>query len=68
MFSCRLGLLGIAALLIAGGCSGGNGGDPSPLPDFALQDVNPNSATYLETVSPRDHMQHATAWYFGTST
>ena len=65
MRSSRLALMGIAALLVAG-CSGG--GDPSPVPDFALQDVNPNSASYLETVSPRDHMQHATAWYFGTST
>ena len=56
--------MGIAALFLAG-CS--DGGQP-PVPDFALQDMNPNSATYLEVVSPRDHMQHATAWYFGTST
>jgi len=38
------------------------------VPDFTLQDLNPNSATYMEAVSPRDHMQHVTAWYFGTST
>ena len=67
MLVCRLMLLGIAAFFI-GGCSGGSDGGPSPLPDFALQDVNPNSATYLEAVSPRDHLRHATAWYFGTST
>ena len=66
MLSCRLALLGIAALSFAG-CSGGSGGT-DPVPDFALQDLNPNSATYLEIMSPRDHMQHATAWYFGTST
>ena len=64
MPSCRCAFMGIAALFLAS-CSGG--GQP-PVPDFALQDVNPNSASYLETVSPRDHMQHATAWYFGTST
>jgi len=66
MLSCRFGL-GVAVLLLAG-CSGGGGGTSSPVPDFTLQDLNPNSATYMEAVSPRDHMQHVTAWYFGTST
>lgn len=55
-------LMGIVMLA---GCSGGGA---SPVPDFALQDLNPNSATYLEVVSPRDHVQHASAWYFGAST
>jgi hypothetical protein len=67
MRSYGIGIVGIAVLVVAG-CSDGSAGGPSPLPDFALQDVNPNSATYLETVSPRDHVRHATAWYFGAST
>lgn len=66
MLSCRVVLFGIGVLVVTG-CSGG-GASSSPVPDFALQDLNPGSATYLETVSPRDHMQHATAWYFGAST
>jgi len=64
MLGCRFMLMGISILLLAG-CSDGG---PSPVPDFALQDLNPNSATYLEMASPRDHLRHATGWYFGAST
>ncbi len=37
-------------------------------PDFSLTDVNKTSATYGEAVSPRDYLDHASAWYFGHST
>ena len=36
--------------------------------DFALLDVNPTSATYNQTVSPRDYLGQVSAWYFGHST
>ena len=36
--------------------------------DFALTDVNPNSATYNQQVSPRDFLGEVSAWYFGHST
>ncbi len=39
-----------------------------PMPDFTLPDVNPNSATYGTSISPRDHLGEVTAWYFGHST
>lgn len=38
------------------------------VPDFSLTDVNPTSATSDQQVSPRDHLQHVSAWYFGHST
>lgn len=37
-------------------------------PDFSLQDVNPNSATSGQMLSPRQHLGHVSAWYFGHST
>jgi thiol-disulfide isomerase/thioredoxin len=36
--------------------------------DVSLNDVNPTSASYDEMVSPRDHLGHASAWYFAAST
>ena len=36
--------------------------------DFALLDVNLTSATYNQTVSPRDYLGQVSAWYFGHST
>jgi hypothetical protein len=36
--------------------------------EFALTDVNPNSVTFNQPVSPRDFLQQASAWYFGHST
>ena len=36
--------------------------------DFSLLDVNPNSATHDQPVSPRDYMQKVSAWYFGHAT
>lgn len=64
-------LLVAAALLC--GCSdddpAGPGVPPAGLvPDFALKDVNPTSATYDADVSPRDYLQQVSAWYFGHAT
>jgi hypothetical protein len=39
-----------------------------PLPDFALVDQNPASATSGQEVSPRDYEGQISAWYFGHST
>ena len=36
--------------------------------DFSLTDVNPNSSTYGQEVSPRDYLGEASAWYFGHAT
>jgi predicted small lipoprotein YifL len=38
------------------------------VPDFSLIDVNPNSVTHDVPVSPRDHLGHVSAWYFGHAT
>jgi hypothetical protein len=38
------------------------------VPDFALLDLNPNSATTGRAVSPRQHVGKVSAWYFGHST
>jgi hypothetical protein len=38
------------------------------VPDFSLADVNPNSATAGQAVSPRQHAGQISAWYFGHST
>jgi hypothetical protein len=38
------------------------------VPDFALLDVNPNSGTFDQNVSPRQQMGKISAWYFGAAT
>lgn len=68
----RLGALLLAGLLICG-CSDddpvASGGDAgTPVPDFTLVDVNPTSTTNGQGVSPRDHLQRVSAWYFGHAT
>jgi hypothetical protein len=66
--------LALAALLVALVCAGCKDDDPAgpsdavPAPDFALPDVNATSATYDQTVSPRDYLQKVSAWYFGHAT
>lgn len=35
------------------------------MPDFSLVDRNPNSASFGQPVSPRQHLGKVTAWYFG---
>jgi hypothetical protein len=65
-----LGILILSATLVAGGCKDDN--NVSPLtglaPDFALKDLNPNSATHDSTISPRDYLGNVSAWYFGHAT
>lgn len=66
-----LSLLVAAALLTACGDDdpAGPGTPPEGLvPDFALIDVNPTSATYDAEVSPRDYLAQVSAWYFGHAT
>lgn len=52
-------------LTLSLGC-GGSGG--AVVPDFSLQDENPISVSYLQTVSPREKLDRVSAWYFGHST
>ena len=33
-------------------------------PDFALSDENPNSTSYEQVISPRDHLEKVSGWYF----
>jgi hypothetical protein len=34
------------------------------VPDFQLSDVNPDSETYQDPVSPRDYLEQVSGWYF----
>ena len=61
------------ALVLAAGCSdddSDNGGGPGlgAVPDFNLKDVNPNSVTANQTISPRNYLDQVSAWYFGQAT
>jgi hypothetical protein len=67
----------LCGILLALGCNndkdGGTNPDPGPMDDervsdFSLLDVNPNSTTYEESVSPRDYLEQVSAWYFGHAT
>lgn len=62
----RLALAGLVLGALPA-CSSHHDG-PAAAPDFALLDVNPASATYDSMVSPRHHVGHVTAWYFGSAT
>jgi len=37
------------------------------IPDFSLQDLNSTSASSGSMISPRDYLNHVSAWYFGDS-
>lgn len=41
--------------------------ESAPMPDFALVDVNPSSATADQEVSPRDFLNQVSGWYFGSA-
>ena len=43
------------------------GADPAA-PDFSLIDVNSNSATFEDAVSPRDYLEMVSGWYFTHAT
>lgn len=57
----------LVATLALAACAGAVG-DPSVPPDFTLEDVNPNSATYEQQVGPADFEGEVSAWYFGWAT
>ena len=38
------------------------------VPDFLLADINPNSSTMSQNISPRDYLQQISGWYFIKST
>jgi hypothetical protein len=38
------------------------------VPDFTLKDVNANSPTFSEEISPRGMQNKISAWYFGSAT
>jgi len=40
----------------------------SVAPDFEIVDANTASATYIQTVSPRDYLGQVSVWLFGWST
>ncbi len=65
-------LFAVLAVVLVLGCSKDNPVEPLPpdtvVPDFSLEDVNPNSATAAQPVSPRDQLQRVSAWYFGHAT
>lgn len=42
--------------------------DGQQVADFELVDVNPNSTTHNQPVSPRDFLGSVSAWYFGHAT
>jgi hypothetical protein len=56
------------ALLLVAACGGGGSSTPVIAPDFLLVDVNPNSATTGQNVSPRGYIGNASGYYFGAAT
>lgn len=43
-------------------------GEDAPMADFSLVDVNPNSPSYNQSISPRQYIGKMSAWYFGHAT
>lgn len=70
-------LLGWLPILALAGCTTSTGASPllgtddpsaDPMPVFALVDVNPTSASYMQSVSTDHHLGRVGAWYFGHAT
>ena len=68
-------LVGATLLLTGCGCTSCDSGPVGVAPpvdtvmkNFVLHDVNPNSFTYQAPDSPRTHVGHISAWYFGSAT
>jgi hypothetical protein len=55
-------------LFLLFGCTNSDDLIYTELSNFFLVDVNSNSDTYLEAVSPAAFRGQASAWYFGHST
>ena len=72
----RIHLAAICLAALGGfACGGGGGGGPvTPpqagrvMPDFTLVDVNPNSATDGQDVTPSDYRGSVSAYYFALGT
>jgi len=62
----------LAACVVALAGCGKDPARPLPVdsqaPNFTLVDVNPNSATVNQKVSPRFEVGKISAWYFGHAT
>ncbi|MBD3161305.1 MAG: hypothetical protein GF346_03805 [Candidatus Eisenbacteria bacterium] len=66
----------LALLVAASGCGNDDSSEPTSsdpsgeevVADFAVVDVNPNSSTHEEVVSPRQFLEQISAWYFGHAT
>ena len=56
----------LACTLLVAACSSSS--TPLPVAEFSLQDVNPNSTTTGQNISPRDYLTRVSAWYFGSAT
>ena len=56
------------SLIVAGAiaCSSPEEAPPPTgvFPDFSLVDQNPNSASFEQEISPRDHLEKVSGWYF----
>jgi hypothetical protein len=67
-------LLSSGLLLLMLGCSDDGTGPATPMvpagvmPDFSLLDVNPESPTQDQPVSPRQFLGSISAYYFGSAT
>ena len=71
----RLCTLALGCLLLfAVGCNDDSTAPEQPdpptgvMPDFSLLDVNPNSPSHDQQVSPRQHLGSISAYYFGLAT
>lgn len=58
------------AVAAAAACGGDPGGevDPYPAPHFSLQDLNPASSSYLDTLSTEDASGDVLVLYFASFT
>ncbi|MFQ5844957.1 MAG: hypothetical protein ACE5JG_08215 [Planctomycetota bacterium] len=63
----RLQPLALCPLIALVAACGSSTTVPLRAPDFALQDMNPTSASAGTAVSPRDYLGFTTAWYFGNA-
>lgn len=59
-------LFGLSLLVASAlACTPDNAPAPTEVyPDFSLVDQNPNSVSFEESISPRDHLEKVSGWYF----
>jgi hypothetical protein len=73
--TCTLSLTLGLGLFLASGCGEDSPNEPNEPPpptgqvaDFTLPDMNPNSLTYGQPITARQHQGGISAWYFGAAT